>query len=90
MTTKQEAFNLFEITRSEFLSNARWVAKRISKRQGYATIDDVRNEVRLPIGIDGRVFGAVFNTNGWEKTGYTPTKRKTSHGRPIAVFKLKR
>lgn len=90
MTTKQQALGLFEITRSEFLANCRWIARRIAKQKGHATIDDVRNEVKIPLGIDGRVMGAVFNTPDFEKVGYTNTKIKSSHGRPIAVFRLKK
>jgi hypothetical protein len=85
---KQQALGLFENTREEFLSLARWVAKRIATRQGHVTIDDIRNEVKIPLNIDGRVMGAVFNTPEWEKVGYTTTKIKSSHGRPIAVFRL--
>jgi hypothetical protein len=86
--TKQIAMNLFETTREAFLGNCRWIARRIAEKQGYATIDDVRKNVTIPLGIDGRVMGAVFNTPDWEKTGYTTTKVKSSHGRPIAIFKL--
>ena len=86
---KQTALNLFEITRSEFLSNCRWIARKIAKAKGNVTIDDVRNETKIPLGIDGRVMGAVFNTPDFEKVGYSTTKIKTSHGRPIAVFRLK-
>lgn len=81
--------NLFETNRREFLELARWVAIKIAKRQGNVTIDDVRAEVKVPLNLDGRVLGAVFNSPEFEKVGYTTTKVKTSHGRPIAVFHLK-
>lgn len=87
--TKQQAFDLFETKRSEFLSLCRWVAKRIVKKQGFVTTDDVRKQVTIPEGVDGRVMGAVFNASDWEKVGYTQTKIKTSHSRPIAVFAYK-
>ncbi len=89
ITSKQQALDLFETERHEFLEHCRWVARRIYNEKGHVTIDDVREQVILPKNIDGRVFGAVFNTSDWEKTGYTHTSRKTSHHRPIAVFVLK-
>lgn len=86
--TKQTALNLFEITRKEFLESCRWIARKIAKAKGNVTIDDVRNEVKIPLNIDARVLGAVFNTPDFEKVGYTSTKIKSSHGRPISVFRL--
>jgi hypothetical protein len=86
ISNKQAALDLFEDKRREFLDLCRWVADRIYQEKGNVTIDDVRAEVKLPLGIDGRVFGAVFNKSDWEKVGYTQTNTATSHGRPIGVF----
>jgi hypothetical protein len=90
-TSKQQALNLFEQTRPEFLANCRWVAKRVAlnRLSRQATVDDVHEQVKLPFGVDGRVFGAVFNSKEWEAVGYTKSKRKINHGRPIAIFRLK-
>ena len=87
---KQTAMNLFEAERQEFLELCRWTAKKIAKEKGHVTIDDVRDNVMLPLKIDGRVFGAVFNKSDWLKVGYTNTRRESSHGRPIAIFQLKK
>lgn len=84
--TKQQAFDLFEDTRGEFLAHCRWVAERIFKEKGHVTIDDVREQVTTPKGVDPRVYGAVFNGKEWEKVGHTLTKRKSSHRRPISIF----
>ena len=89
MTTKQEALDLFEKTRIEFLDLCRWVAVKIARQKGNVTVDDVRAEVKLPLNIDGRVLGAVFNKRDFEKVGYTQTRIKTSHSRPIGVFVLR-
>lgn len=86
--SKQQAMNLFEATRIEFLDYARWVARKICLEKGHVTIDDVRELVSLPPGIDGRVYGAVFKEKDWIKTGFTQTKIKSSHNRPISVFTL--
>lgn len=89
--SKQLALDLFEANRAEFLEECRRVAKQLASESinGEVTIDDVREIVTLPEGIDGRVFGAVFNKE-WVRVGYTQTKRASSHRRPIAVFKLKK
>lgn len=87
--SKEEALELLESKRMEFVSLCRNVATSIYKINGQVTIDDVRQRVELPEGVDGRVFGAVFNSKEWEKVGYTTTKIKTSHRRPIGIFKLK-
>ena len=91
ISNKQQAFAIFEDTRKEFLENCRWIARRLAQKRGVITIDDVRAETKLPLGIDGRVYGAVFaNKDEWEKVGYTQTSIKTSHGRPVAKFALKK
>lgn len=86
ITSKQQAFDLFEQERREFLAYARWIAEKIYDKKGHVTIDDVRAECPLPLNIDGRVYGAVFNRSDWTKTGYTQTTTGTSHGRPIGIF----
>jgi len=85
--TKQQALDLFEKTRKEFLENCRWIATRIAnEHNGYVNIDQVREQVTTPEGVNPKVYGAVFNTDEFEKSGYTITTRKTSHGRPISVW----
>lgn len=86
MNTKQEAMDLFAKQRAEFLEYCRWVAIKLYKQKGNITIDDVREEVKLPMNINGRVFGAVFNDD-WELVSYVKTTRQTSHGRVVGVWK---
>lgn len=81
--------DLFKVQRREFLEYCRWVAVRIMRNKPYITIDDVRAEVPLPLNIDGRVYGGVFNSDEFVKVDSTATKRKTSHGRPVSVWRLK-
>lgn len=89
--TKDQALGLFEQARAELLAHSRWVAKRIanSRITRQVTIDDIREQVKLPYGVDGRVFGAVFNTDEWEAVGFARSKQKVNHGRPITIFRLK-
>lgn len=93
--SKQEAFDIFEDQRAEFLANARWIAYKIGQKKGSVTIDDVRQEIKIPSFITGKVLGAVFNQKDhndeplWEKVGYKPTTVKSSHGRLVTVWRHK-
>lgn len=91
--SKAEAMTLFEQQRSEFLAHARDVAYHIGKNRGSVTIDDVKDEVKVPSWVNAKVLGAVFNQkdhNGdplWEDVGRTKTRDKSSHGREIKVWR---
>jgi hypothetical protein len=87
ITSKQEAMNLFEQKRHEFLTAARWEAIRIWKRKGNITVDDVRAEVSTPSDINPTVWGALFNNSDWECVGYVKTTRQQAHGRPVGCWK---
>ena len=85
--TKQQALDLFERTRSEFLTSCRWIAKRIAQEHnGYVNIDQVREQVTTPQGVNPKVYGAVFSGGEFERVGFKITTRKTSHGRPISTW----
>ena len=84
--TKQQAMDLFEKTRIEFLNYARWWAQKIYKEKGNVSVDDIREKIAIPQGLDGRVLGAVFNRKDWKKVGYQSTRVKTSHARPVGIF----
>ncbi len=71
-----------------WVKNAREIAVRICRERGEVTADDVWEEVpHKP--SERRAMGAVFNNKVFEKVGYTQTKRKEAHARPIAVFRLR-
>jgi hypothetical protein len=89
MRTKEEVLDKFEETRTEFLRQCRIIAYEVFRNNGRVTIDDVRGRVEIPNEVDGRVFGAVFNSKEWQRIGYESTKVKSSHRRPIGVFVLK-
>lgn len=88
--SKQQALDLFEEHRKAYLSHARDVAERIFYAKGHVTTDDVREECPVPSMFSAKVLGAVFNKERWESTGFTQTKIKTSHGRVVRVWVLKR
>lgn len=86
--TKQEAFDLFETHRAEWIASARTEARKIAKKNGSVTINEVRAAVPIPNGVDPRVAGGVFRGGEWLCLGYVSSARNTSHGRPIARFAL--
>lgn len=87
MTTqsRDEALDLFEIHRAAWLAEARRVAILLYRRvERPITVDDVRAECPPPAYSDPRVMGAVFT--GWTPVGFTNSRRRACHGRPIRLF----
>jgi hypothetical protein len=87
--TKQQAMNLFERERAEYLAHCRDVAERLYNLHGPISIDQVREQCPPPEMFNAKVLGAVFLTEKWQKRGYEPTKIKSSHGRLVAIWELK-
>lgn len=83
--------DLFEKCRAEYLIAARAAIKSYAGDGRVVSINDVSAYgPALPVGIDPRVRGAVFaEKHVWERLGYGPSDRKTSHGRPVQRFRLK-
>lgn len=86
---RDESLDLLERTRADWISRARIVAHNIILKKGWCTADDVRDVWPVPPDWDARVVGAVFRDKRFIKEGYTATERVSSHGRPIAVFRLR-
>lgn len=88
-TSKQQALNLLEEVRREYLEGARTAAKQIAiEGNGTCSVDEVRDVCPPPKEIDGRVMGAVFNNSDWEHAGYERSNRVTCHKRPISRFRF--
>lgn len=90
--SKQEASDLFEEHRKEWLKAARAKAIEIAEKdpEGLCTIDAVRAECPVPDGVDPKVCGAVFKgeKGRWKFFTFTRTSRKKAHGRPVTVWQL--
>lgn len=83
--SRDEALDLFEVYRADWLEEARHVAFRLYwQSEQPITIDDVRAECPPPPWADPRVMGAVFR--GWVAVGYVNSRRRTCHRRPIRLF----
>jgi len=80
--------NALQISNMLWLEKARQYAVNHAGKHGYVTSDDVLSYVgscQSP-----SVAGAIFKDSRFAKTGYTPSRRATTHGRDIAVWRLKR
>lgn len=88
--TFEDALELFEQHRADWLAAARSWARSRAKTAGIITINDIRRDgPPIPEGVDPRVAGAVFAEKGvWENVGYGRSARRTSHGRPVARWRL--
>ena len=90
---REEALDLLEEKRHEWISLARKMAVVLLKTRGQdhsddyiptVTSDDLWALCPPPSEINPKVMGAVFRKNaGFKPLGYVPSKRKQAHARPI-------
>lgn len=80
--------DLFEAKRKALLEECRLIARQVALEYGQVSIDDVRDRVQLPLGVDGKVFGAVFRGEEWRRVGFTPSRVKSSHSRIVGLYTL--
>ena len=88
LTDRDEAFDLLERTRADWIARALIEARVLIARDGYVTTDSLRDVCQVPEGVDARVVGAVLNRRNFLDAGPTKTSRRTSHGRPISKWIL--
>lgn len=92
---KKEGMEKAARGRERLLEHTRYVARELARMNDTVTIDDVHEWYQRNKTIDiarylGKALGSVFKGDFWEFTGsYVPTKRPTSHARPIKVWRLK-
>ncbi len=79
-----------EATKGDFLERCRNIAREHLKYNATVTVDDIRDIVEIPDGMDRRVMGSVFRHSDFEGTGdYVKSKRSDCHHRPIQKFRIK-
>lgn len=72
-----------------WIEKARKAARRIAKRKGKVSADDVRRVCPPPPYADPRVMGAIFYPrDDWEHVEYRRSARKEAHCRPVSVWRL--
>lgn len=68
----------------DLLTQARRVAKRLARKNGYVTSTQVLSHLDVPEDVDKRFMGQVFGkSRGWRRVGFEKTG---SHGRPVTVW----
>jgi hypothetical protein len=87
---EKQVMPLQEAKHAEWLDQARAIAFRLAKQKGVICVDDIRDELPPPAGVDGRIMGAIFKPSSvWERVDFRQSWRKETHGRPISLFRLK-
>jgi hypothetical protein len=89
---KRDALALLEARRGVYVRRGRRALLLQLLATGSATADDVRLVVELPADIGPKLFGAVptplVEAGIIRHAGYTPTRRREGHARPVAVWEL--
>ena len=87
---RDEGMSVAAANRMTTLEEARIVAEQLAASKGDITIDDV-NEVIEARGMHlGPAAGSVFRSEKWVPVGYRQTTKKTSHARPVRVWRFVR
>jgi hypothetical protein len=82
---------LHEESQGKWLDKARVWAQQRAREKGEVCADDVWFGCPPPPDVDRRVLGGVFQPRDlWEVVRYKPSIRRSCHGRPIAVHKLRK
>jgi hypothetical protein len=75
-------------TKEQWLDQARDLARQIAEERGEVCADDIHEVLSIPQGVDRRTMGAVFEGMRW--LGFTKSRRKECHYRPISRFTIGR
>lgn len=90
---KQQAFQFVEANREAFVLKARRCLLTEGLKLGRVTIDQVREFVPLPAGVNPKTFGCVpatlANAGIIEFGGYEKTTRKVAHARRNVIWAMK-
>jgi hypothetical protein len=89
---KEAAVSDLEIRRSAFIRHARREFLHILLAHDLATSDDLRERLKLPEGVNPKLFGAVpgalAKAGIITQDGFARTTRPQAHGRPVAIWRL--
>ena len=79
--------NARQVSNSIWLERARQYAVKYAKKHTFVTADDVVEEVGSPTG-HMNASGSLFRNGQVSKVGEVVSRRTTSHGKPIGIWKL--
>lgn len=80
---------LFAASHTELLERFRALAVVIARRQGFVSINDIREQIDLPPGVHPSTLGAVFRTRQFRAIGFTEALHPAAHARAVRVYALK-
>lgn len=85
----QEVLPLFEESNAELVAKLRKTALELAARNPEGiTADDIHEVCPIPPGVDPRIMGSAFQKqDGWVKAGWMASRRKSTHGRPVRIWK---
>jgi hypothetical protein len=92
MKQRDKGMELAALNRAEILQKAKEIAVEIALRhpEKLCNIDMVRSLMdHRELGDLGMAAGSVFKGKHWEFAGTMKTRRISSHGRNISIWKLK-
>ena len=85
---RDQQLDMFEVRDSDFLNSCRSLAMQIAKRNGEVSINDVRQHLQVPAGVNPSVLGEVFRTKAFKKIGMCEANHKEAHARIVRVYAL--
>lgn len=89
---KDAALLLLEDTRFDLIQQARIALVKHLLTNATVTMDDIRCQVQLPVGINPVCFGSVPQKLAKDgiirRAGYANTARPLGHSRPVSVWEL--
>jgi len=90
---KAAAHQLLEDHRAGVVRNARRAMTKLVLENGSCTMDDVRDRIEVPEGINPKCLGAVPSTLARqqiiERDGFVTTRRPKAHARPVSLWRLR-
>lgn len=91
-TRKRDALTNLEANRETIILQARRRFLSHALYHGTVTVDDARDGLSIPEGVDpvclGAVPGGLARKHIIRRVGYIPSKRPEAHARPLSVWQL--
>ena len=88
---RQEVLPLQVKAHPDLVAKLRATARALAGAGAEITSDEIHARCPIPPNVDPRVMGAAFHPKeDWERIGWRPSKRRESHHRPVAIWRLRK
>ena len=84
---KERVLDVMHVQSAAWQAEAKALAIRISGERGSVTADDVTAILGMPPEVHPNAVGALFKGKGWHRIGVTASKRRTSNGSVVGVWR---